>query len=631
MMRGVWTRRKLRKAYERLRPPPPPPDPFHKAFGSACYAPSTSMYFDQFGNVRACCQNTDGLMGNVREQSIREIWDSVATRALRRALADDDYSHGCGYCKWQVDQGDSERVYARAFDLTPVAEMNPLWPVQMEFAMTNACNLRCVMCNGDWSSSIRAHREHRPPLPAVYEESFFEELAEFLPHLHYANFAGGEPFLGGEPLRVMEMISELESPCAVGVVTNGTQWSGRIERICERLPVYFKLSLDGITKATYESIRIGADFAVVMDHLDRFQDYAERHGTRVTITHCLMRPNYHEFAQLLRFAEDRGLDVTINDVLFPTELSLYQLPAPELRQVVSAMEADSDGCAASLEHLRPVWDHQISALRHRLDALAEGLAVFVRPWADPSEQAELWIDAATRVLEEWVGGFPPVRLVLGPDGDLDDTDLDRFDTSVSDRLRSCRTVEEIIDRLAESLGPSTPRSEGSSGLLHDVVLGADAPDHPHQFRVSWDDSNADVAVLIAERYAPRNLALPDPLTAFIDEYGQDNVLELSMTKSGTVASVSGRPQIIGMAAPSELVGATEAELLRHIECRWGSVTSVPGPSGASDWILLPDSRHPDRRRLRIVIERRAGRSHICIAKVPVSAAQEPTPGIDVEM
>jgi len=352
-----------------------------KSFHSACYAPSSSMYFDQHGKVRACCQNTGGLLGDVSRQSIREIWESTQAGRLREALAVRDFSVGCGFCAWQAeDVGFSE--FARGFDDLAPESIAPMWPLRMEFSMTNSCNLQCVMCNGDWSSSIRAHREGRPPLPEVYGDAFFEELEEFLPHLVEARFLGGEPFLGREPLRVMEMLADMDRPPEVSITTNGTQWSPRIERICERLPISFVVSLDGITKETYESIRVGADFDVVMDNLLRFRDYARRHGASVSIAHCLMRPNYHEFVELLRFAEAFGLDgVGVNTVLFPTYLSLFQLDPSELLRVVRELEDQDTGPAQQLGQFRSVWDEQLSALRARIARAQESpLSQFVDPW-----------------------------------------------------------------------------------------------------------------------------------------------------------------------------------------------------------------------------------------------------------
>jgi MoaA/NifB/PqqE/SkfB family radical SAM enzyme len=392
-----------------------------KVFYSACYAPTTSMYFDQMGDVRACCQNTGGLLGNIREQSIREVWESAGADRLRDALAARDFSVGCGFCKWQADEGGSS-PFARGFDRFEVRSQHPTWPRQMEFSMTNSCNLQCVMCNGDWSSSIRAHREQRPPLPTVYHDAFFEELAEFLPHLERAVFLGGEPFLGKEPLRVMEMLTEIAPTVPVSVTTNATQWSPRIEQICDRLPISFVVSLDGITKDTYESIRVGADFDEVMGNIDRFIAIAHKKGTEVSIAHCLMRPNWHEFIDLLLFAETKELAaVGINSVVFPTHLSLYQMDEPDLTEVVSQMEFQDRGPATRLRRFRPVWQEQLTALQNRLHALRSDDGGTLDPWSvtvrSPSsgttrsaEPAFLPVDAdAIAELTGWGDGTPPYR------------------------------------------------------------------------------------------------------------------------------------------------------------------------------------------------------------------------------
>ena len=51
-----------------------------------CYAPFTSMYFDQFGNVLACCINTTVPMGSYPRQRVADIWAGIAAKNLRDAL-----------------------------------------------------------------------------------------------------------------------------------------------------------------------------------------------------------------------------------------------------------------------------------------------------------------------------------------------------------------------------------------------------------------------------------------------------------------------------------------------------------------------------------------------------------------
>lgn len=573
-----------------------------KPFDSACYAPTTSMYFDQFGNVRACCQNTESLLGNVTLQSIREIWESATTRRMRAALRENDYSEGCGFCQWQVDQGDDKIVFARSYDRLPVTGEHPEWPVQMEFSMTNSCNLQCVMCNGDWSSSIRAHREQRPPLPEVYTDRFFDELAEFLPHLHKASFAGGEPFLGREPLRVLDMLSRLPEPPRVGIITNGTQWTSRVEQICERLPISFVLSLDGITKSTYESIRVGADFDVVMRNLDHFVASAARTGGEVSLTHCLMRPNWHEFSRLLRFAEDRGMEVGMNEVLFPVELSLFQLPPAELRQVVETMERDEGGIAASLDLLRPVWDGQMAALRHRLDSLDGGHVQFIRPWG--GDDGPDWERAAADTLTEWVGDEVPTRLELDRTSGSTRIDGPRDYVLIAAGALNTRTADDVVQALGALLPAPVAPARPSSSLIHDLVLGEDDGTHPLQVRIAWSDIGDRSTVLVALRNPPPPPELPDdPLGEMSEWCAPDRVVILTLDADDRVEQVAGNTTAIGFGAADTVPGRTTQELIEALADRFGSPRIETGPSGRSADALVFFSSTSGTPVLRVMTER----------------------------
>ncbi len=494
---------------------------------SSCYAAHASMYFDQLGNVRACCQNSDWTMGNVTTRSLREIWRGDDAGALRRALSVGDFSHGCGFCKWQVDEG-GRSPFARDFDIHPVRAEHPEWPVQMEFSMTNSCNLQCIMCNGDWSSSIRAHREHRAPLPEVYGDAFFDELAEFLPHLERANFLGGEPFLGREPLRVMEMMIAQQLRTATAITTNGTQWSDRIERICHSLPMSFVVSLDGATKATYEAIRLGSDFDRVMANIDRFRAIVDGTTTTVSLAHCLMRPNWHEFVDLLLLAEDLEVDaVGVNVVVFPRHLSLYQMPAHELRHVVSTME-EQDRRAAGLTRFRPVWEAQLQALTNRLATLATGprrhLAALggvnpwsgqVDPWGDPRRGRAGPVDAEKlQRLTSWAGVDEPMRVRCRADwAFVDGHEITRPILEADPAFLELvglepqqvvgRPMNFALEALAQVFGPHHTISPAESGWENHVQADFVRPDgRRHQAQVLITEAGDEVVHYLVHRDPP---------------------------------------------------------------------------------------------------------------------------------
>ncbi len=202
------------------------------------------------------------------------------------------------------------------------------------------------------------------PIPEVYGEEFYEQLAEFLPHLDQVEFLGGEPFLGREPLRVMEMLAELRDPPQVTITTNGTIYTDRVRRIIELLDPSIVVSLDGASAATFDAIRVGARFEQVIENLDRFRD-AVGHQY-VSLAHCLMTTNWFEFADLLELAEGRDLFVGVNVVRFPAEASLYQLDAEQLAPIVASMQATEVHLTGQRLEL---WNGHLAALASWLDTI----------------------------------------------------------------------------------------------------------------------------------------------------------------------------------------------------------------------------------------------------------------------
>lgn len=337
-----------------------------KGFRSSCYAPFVTLYLDQRGNARACCHNDQVPLGNVSTMRLREIWEGPAASALRAALIEYRFDRGCRFCAWQVAAGNMTSPMAVGYDRYDAQSPAPAWPQALEFSLSNACNLQCVMCRGEWSSSIRALREKLPPLPRVYDDRFFDDLREFLPHLRYAKFLGGEPFLAAENHRIWDAMAELGLRTPIHVTTNGTQWNARVERVLDRFPVSFSVSMDGATRETVERVRVGAKFDEVRANVLRFREYAKRRGTTCSLTYCLMIPNWREFAAYLRFADELDVDVYVNTVIEPTELSLYALPPDELADVVAALDREAPEAERTLRRNVGVWRTELDRLRNAI-------------------------------------------------------------------------------------------------------------------------------------------------------------------------------------------------------------------------------------------------------------------------
>jgi MoaA/NifB/PqqE/SkfB family radical SAM enzyme len=352
-----------------------------KAFRAACYAPFSSLFFDTYGLVRVCCHNVWHKVGDISTQSIAEIWHGKQIAELREAMKQYDFGLGCQFCEWRMALGSFSSMTIRTWEELRIVDSNPSWPQIMEFAMSNTCNLECVMCGGYSSSAIRSHREHLPPLLPAYKDSFFKELDEFLPHLKRAKFYGGEPFLQRECFRIWEsMIDQALSP-ACHVTTNGTQWNRRVERVLSRLPFDISISMDGLTKKTFESVRANASYEAVMSHFHAFHYYARTNHRHLGLTFCLMRQNWHEFPEFCAFAEEWGCQVFVNTVRRPENMSLYTLPSRELKDIVHSLEKAASIVLPTLKTNAPILTGELERLRSFLCNNPKDLELKILPGA----------------------------------------------------------------------------------------------------------------------------------------------------------------------------------------------------------------------------------------------------------
>jgi MoaA/NifB/PqqE/SkfB family radical SAM enzyme len=336
------------------------------------------MDFAPEGWVHACCVNAAWPLGDVREQSLREIWDGERARALRAAVRRGDFGHGCGNCRHRLehDTGNADVTYYREMP----APADPAWPEVMAFGLSNTCNLACVMCGGNLSSRLRAI-EGRPRLEPAYGDRFFAELAEFLPHLRRAEFRGGEPFLIREHHRVWDLLVELDLHPEVQVTTNGTLWDDRVTRVLDAFPTQITFSLDGLDEAVNTGIRVGSDHTAVLANARRFAAYAQDVGSRFDLSFCVLRQNWRELAGLVRFAEELGGEAHAQIVLERSQ-GLQRLPTDELVPIIDELARQGDDLDVSDANQR-TWDRMVDWLRGEVRQRQSGA---MRIWEGPGPE-----------------------------------------------------------------------------------------------------------------------------------------------------------------------------------------------------------------------------------------------------
>lgn len=322
---------KLVRAYNKTR--------LSKDYSSFCFAPSINMLFAQDGQVFACCHNKEYALGRWPEQTISEIWNSEAAKALRASLRKYDLSKGCSICAEDMNPNGFEEVRARHFDTLPIHQE---YPTMMEFLLTNTCNLECVMCQGEFSSLIRKNREKLPPIHSPYNQEFLKQLEEFIPYLRETRFSGsGEAFSIDMNYDIWEMIIARNPKCLIMVQTNGTILTGRVKEIMAKGNFQIGVSLDSLQKETYEGIRLNANFNKVMDNIRYFNQYCLDKNIKFSIATCIMRNNWRELPDFINFSNSLNAVATFHKVWWPEEYALFNLTASELKEIYDYLSGHS--------------------------------------------------------------------------------------------------------------------------------------------------------------------------------------------------------------------------------------------------------------------------------------------------
>jgi MoaA/NifB/PqqE/SkfB family radical SAM enzyme len=297
---------------------------------SLCYAPFTNLYFGFDGKISSCCYNRTDILGQYPVQSISEAWKGKSIVNFRKQLKKYELPKGCHLCKNLLEEKAFHSVLAKNYDDNSVYSR---YPTMMEFELSNTCNMACIMCDGRYSSVIRSTVEKLPPLKNPYDKQFVEQLKEYIPHLVKTKYLGGEPFLINIYYDIWEQIIRLNPSCVLFIQTNGSVLNQKIKQLLDKGNFHFNISLDAITKETFEKIRINGDFETVMANIIYFHDYCKSKNAYFGISICPVKQNWKEIPHIIEFCNKREIELYFNRVWRPAECSLWNSSTNELNEI----------------------------------------------------------------------------------------------------------------------------------------------------------------------------------------------------------------------------------------------------------------------------------------------------------
>lgn len=319
--------KKIIKEYNKIR--------HKKSHKLLCHAPFKSLLFWQYGQILACFYNKKEPLGYYPENSIDEIWYGSKIKTLRKFLKNHDLNYGCEDCKRYLQQGFYYSSGSWKYDylLHNIQDK----PISLDFQISNICNLNCIMCSGEYSSTVRINREKELPHINPYDDNFIQQIAPYIPYLKETSFTGGETFLIPIYYKIWEEIYRLNPKSIVSVTTNGTILDEKVINILSKLNFNITISIDSVNKQTYEYIRRNATFEKTMQNFEYFYEYTRKKNTLLSVKICPMRKNAFELYDIFTFFNNKDIPVIFNNVVYPPDCALWNLDALSLNKIHLAL------------------------------------------------------------------------------------------------------------------------------------------------------------------------------------------------------------------------------------------------------------------------------------------------------
>jgi radical SAM protein with 4Fe4S-binding SPASM domain len=313
-----------------------------------CYLPFNSLTFSFNGEVYVCSYNRDVQLGHYPENSISEIWNGQKADRLREHMRHNDLSYGCRHCKFFFDKGKFSNLRPLVFDKYH-QHTDGDHPRVFEFELSNTCNLECQMCHGEVSSSIRKNRDKLPPLVSPYDDAFVNQLREYIPTLKEAKFYGGEPFLIPIYYKIWDAVRELNPKLDLFVITNGTHWNERIERLVNDLNFDVAVSIDAAEKELLERIRKNVVYEELMTNIQRFSEVCNRKGKHLSLSYTVQRDNWRQFPKMIELCNSVGAYIYVSYLERPRQFALAEMERDELKRIREEMEKYSPAALSAKE------------------------------------------------------------------------------------------------------------------------------------------------------------------------------------------------------------------------------------------------------------------------------------------
>lgn len=229
-----------------------------------CASPWNEVHIHATGKVRMCCQH-EGLDKSVHDITLTEAFNDEAYKLARKQTLSNIWPKGCTQCiRAEAHSGFSMRYMNTQTTLEEEswhADFGTGTIQKVGINFSNACNLRCTMCDPNKSTgwykdakmlhdalgekeSWRAYN-HASKDPYGIPTDFVDRNLDTLLKTKQIECGGGEPFYMPQFMYLLDKLVEYNYQGRLKIITNATLLKPEILEKIKNINVSFVVSMDG--------------------------------------------------------------------------------------------------------------------------------------------------------------------------------------------------------------------------------------------------------------------------------------------------------------------------------------------------------------------------------------------------
>ena len=368
-----------------------PPSP------SFCALPWVHLSTKPNGEIRLCCiastsgagkhgsvLDASGARANLAKSSLNEAWNNEYMRTVRRQMLKGEKPLACSSCHKDEASGVRSKRQWETWDWSSRIDLNRLIQATeesgavpekiryLDLRFGNFCNLRCIMCRPDASSSWMGDWEKLEdrlqspdlrkilpwdkgahtvgtPNPWHKDKKFLAELFLQIPFFEQLFFAGGEPLLHEEHYALLEECVRQghAEKITLRYNSNGTYLPERVLELWKSFRrVYFEFSLDSVGPMNHY-IRYPSNWSLIEKNLRKLDETGD--SVEVNLAGSVQALNIFYLPEFIQWKIAQGFRkvnswpvaaglINFHLVYYPAHLNIKSLPRHAKQAIADKFE-----------------------------------------------------------------------------------------------------------------------------------------------------------------------------------------------------------------------------------------------------------------------------------------------------